>query len=105
MSKQKMFGGLCFMMSNHMSRGIVGDTLMARVGPDNYDECLSQQHAREIDFTGKALKGVIHVSPEGLETDQQLEYWLGLCERFVRGLPPEETRMKQTTKGVEYNNE
>lgn len=32
--EKKMFGGLCFMVSNHMCCGIVGDRLMARVGPD-----------------------------------------------------------------------
>lgn len=33
---KKMFGGLCFMISEHMCCGIVGDTLMARVGPKQY---------------------------------------------------------------------
>ena len=53
--EKKMFGGLCFMVSNHMCCGIVGDTLMARVGPANYDECLRQEHAREMDFTGRSI--------------------------------------------------
>jgi len=39
---KKMFGGLCFMVSNHMSCGIVKDTLMVRVGANNYDECLAK---------------------------------------------------------------
>ena len=39
---KKMFGGLCFMVSNHMCCGIIGDTLMARVGTGNYSECLSK---------------------------------------------------------------
>ncbi len=30
---KKMFGGLCFMVSDHMCCGIVGDMLMCRVGP------------------------------------------------------------------------
>jgi hypothetical protein len=38
-----MFGGLCFMLSEHMTCGIVGDTLMARVGPDNYKACLARR--------------------------------------------------------------
>jgi TfoX/Sxy family transcriptional regulator of competence genes len=89
---KKMFGGLCFMLSNHMCCGIVGDSLMARVGPDNYDECLAQPHAREMDFTGKALKGMIYVAPAGIEADEALEHWLGLCERFVQGLPPKKAK-------------
>ena len=53
--EKKMFGGLCFMVSNHMCCGIVKDTLMARVGPDNYEGCLAEKHASEMDFTGKAM--------------------------------------------------
>ena len=85
---KKMFGGLCFMVSNHMCCGIVGDTLMARVGPDNYEECLAQRHAVEMDFTGKAMKGMVYVNPEGLEDDSELESWVGICESFVKSLPP-----------------
>ena len=85
---KKMFGGLCFMVSDHMCCGIVGDTLMARVGPDNYKHCLSRVYASEMDFSGKALKGMIYVSPEGIESDDDLAQWVGLCESFVQSLPP-----------------
>ena len=85
---KKMFGGLCFMVSKHMCCGIVGDTLMARVGPDRYEECLSRHHAKQMDFTGKAMKGMIYVSPEGLDSDEELSDWLDMCDSFVRSLPP-----------------
>lgn len=90
---KKMFGGLCFMMSNHMCCGIVGDTLMARVGPHNYQECLSKKHVKEMDFTGKAMKGMVFVSPEGLENDADLKGWLGVCEAFVKLLPPKKNKI------------
>lgn len=89
---KKMFGGLCFMVSNHMCCGILGDTLMARVGPDNYEDCLRQKHVKEMDFTGKAMKGMIYVSPEGFESDSQLEKWVGICESFVKSLPPKKPK-------------
>ena len=85
---RKMFGGLCYMVRDHMCCGIVGDRLMARVGPERYDECLSHAHAREMDFTGKALKGMIYVLPGGIESDEDLNFWVGQCERFVASLPP-----------------
>ena len=34
MAEKKMFGGLAFMYRGHMLVGIIGDVLMARVGPD-----------------------------------------------------------------------
>jgi len=85
--EKKMFGGLCFMVSNHMCCGIVGDTLMARVGPDNYEECVAHRHAREMDFTGRAMNGMVYVSPPGLESEKNLAHWLGICTSFAGSLP------------------
>ena len=85
---KKMFGGLCFMVSNHMCCGIVGDTLMARVGPDAYEECLSKKHARKMDFTGKPMKGIVYVDPEGISEDEDLREWIKTCEKFIKSLPP-----------------
>lgn len=86
--EKKMFGGLCFMVSNHMCCGIVGDTLMVRVGPDNYEKCLARKHAREMDFTGKSLKGMVYVAPQGLRSASQLASWIKICTDFVLSLPP-----------------
>ena len=85
--ERKMFGGLCFMVSGNMCCGIVDDTLMARVGPDNYEEFLGEEHAREMDFTGKPLRGMIYVSPEGIDAEDDLETWVNRCIDFVETLP------------------
>ncbi len=85
--EKKMFGGLCFMVSGNMCCGIVKDTLMARVGPDKYGDFLKEKHAREMDFTGRAMKGMIYVSPEGLDLDEDLAKWIGRCLEFVETLP------------------
>ena len=47
------------MQVGHMFVGIVGDTLMARVGPDSDAKALKQKHVREMDFTGKPMKGYV----------------------------------------------
>jgi TfoX/Sxy family transcriptional regulator of competence genes len=86
--EKKMFGGLCFMVSSHMCCGIVKETLMARVGPDNYEKCLARKHASEMDFTGRALKGMVYVSPKGIESDKNLAEWLDTCTGFIESLPP-----------------
>ncbi len=89
-STRKMFGGICFMVSGHMCCGIVADTLMARVGAEQYEQALGRPHAREMDFTGKSMKGFVYVSPEGIENDEDLADWVSLCETFVRSLPPKQ---------------
>lgn len=86
-SEKKMFGGLCLLCRGHMFLGIVNNELMARVGPDNYLAALQQPHVRQMDFTGKPMKGYVFVSSDGIASDQQLEKWAELCLHFVDTLP------------------
>lgn len=87
-TEKKMFGGVAFMLNRHMFVGILGDALMARVGPDAYAKALQQPHVREMDFTGKPLKGYVYVAAEGVVSDEALEQWVARCARFVESLPP-----------------
>jgi TfoX/Sxy family transcriptional regulator of competence genes len=87
-TEKKMFGGLCMMVSGNMCCGIVDETLMARVGADQYTACLKLPHVRVMDFTGKPLKGLVYVDPEGLAEDNELEAWVGRCLHFMETLPP-----------------
>jgi TfoX/Sxy family transcriptional regulator of competence genes len=91
-SERKMFGGLAFMSRGHMFVGILGDTLMARVGPDQYAHALRQPGAREMDFTGKPLKGYVFVAPNGIDADSALERWIAQCLKFVGSLSPKGTK-------------
>lgn len=85
--EKKMFGGLCFMVSGHMCCGIVDDTLMARVGPKAYEECLKYEHAKEMDFTGRPMKGFVYVEADGIQEDSELSVWVNRCVNFVCSLP------------------
>ncbi len=85
--EKKMFGGLAFMVKGNMCCGVVGDELMARVGPDGYQAALKRPHARPMDFTGKPLKGFVYVAPEGSAAPDALESWIGLALEFVETLP------------------
>jgi len=87
-AEKKMFGGLAFMVNGHMSCGVVNDTLMVRVGPEAYADALARPHAREMDFTGKPLKGFVYVAPEGVESDEALSSWVCSSLEFVGSLPP-----------------
>ncbi len=87
-TEKKMFGGLCFLVGGNMACGIVGDELMVRVGPDAYSECLAQPHAREMDFTGRALKGMVYVAAAGIERDDDLAAWVARGTDYAGSLPP-----------------
>ena len=86
--ERKMFGGLAFMLSGNMCCGVVRDTLMLRVGPEQYDACLALPHAREMDFTGKPMRGMLYVDPPGIAEDRDLEAWIARAVSFAASLPP-----------------
>lgn len=87
--EKKMMGGIIFMVNNKMCIGIdidksnKNDRLMVRVGKEKYDNLLLLKGCREMDFTGKSMKGFIFVYPDGFEKDEDLEFWID--------------------KGIEYN--
>lgn len=97
-AEKKMFGGLAFMFNKYMFVGILGDTLMARVGPEAYAAALQQPHVREMDFTGKPLKGYVYVAAAGIEADVALAQWVDRCARFVESLPPKRPAMPKKRK-------
>ena len=87
-SERKMFGGLAFMVNGNMCCGIVRDELMVRVGPDGHDEALAQPHAKPMDFTGRPMKGMVYVEPDGVRGDADLKAWVERGYAFAGSLPP-----------------
>jgi TfoX/Sxy family transcriptional regulator of competence genes len=87
-TERKMFGGLAFMSNGHMFVGVTNESLMARIGADEYAHALKRKHVREMDFTGKPMTGYVYVDVPGLESDRDLIGWVETCLRFVDSLPP-----------------
>ena len=77
--ERKMMGGICYMVNDKMCLGIVRDNLMARIDPEIYDQALSKKGCREMDFTGRPMKGFVFIEPEGIDMDRDLGYWIQLC--------------------------
>lgn len=86
--EKKMFGGLTFMLHGHMCCGVMREELMARVGPAQYADALGLPYARELDFTGRPMKGIVIVGPQGFEEDKDLAGWVQRSAQFVATLPP-----------------
>ena len=85
--EKRMFGGVAFMVRGYMAVGIVGDALMARVGPDEYDQLLQMEHVRPMDFTGRPMKNIVYVDPPGLVADEALRKWVRQAVAFTSSLP------------------
>jgi hypothetical protein len=86
-AERQMFGGLAFMIGGHMACGIVKDALMLRLGPEAADRALDQPHVRPMDFTGRPMKGMVFVDPDGLYGDA-LRQWVDAATAYAHSLPP-----------------
>ena len=86
-TERKMFGGIAFMLNGNMFCGIVRENLMARIRPEEYEDALTQPHARPMDFTGRPSKSMVFVGPEGF-AGKGLANWLERSRKFVETLPP-----------------
>ena len=86
-TEKKMFGGVCFLLNGNMLVGVWKDSLIARVGKEAYDAALQNEHVKEFDITGRAMKGWVIVKPDGIDSDRQLVQWIDQAAEFVRTLP------------------
>lgn len=86
--EKKMMGGLCFMVDDKMCIGVDIDKttgfprLMARIGEDKYQQALQKNGCSEFNITGRAMKGFVFVSSDGIDMQEDLEYWVQLCLDF-----------------------
>ena len=91
-TERRMFGGLAFLVDGRMFVGISGSKLMARVGVERYQDALAVPHVREMDFTGKPMKGYVYVDPQGLVEDKDLVAWVSWCSAYAATLPAKVSR-------------
>ena len=86
-AERKMFGGLAFMLTGNMCCCVTDKGLMVRVGPEGYAEALALPHAGVMDLTGRPMRGWVMVQPAGLESDADLNQWVGRGAEFAATLP------------------
>ena len=82
--EKKMMGGLTFMVNGKMCVGILNKDLMARIDPEEVEEALTRKGCREMDFTGKPMRGFVFVGPAGTATTGNLRSWIGLALAYNR---------------------
>ena len=81
-TEKKMMGGLIFMVNEKMCIGVDSDRksgqdrLMVRVGKNAYENLLNKKGCREMDFTGKPMKGFLFVYPDGFDNETALDFWV-----------------------------
>ena len=67
------------MVDDKMCLGVVKNELMARVDPEEYDSLLNIKGARQMDFTKRPMKGFLFIGDEGIDDQENLEFWIDKC--------------------------
>jgi TfoX/Sxy family transcriptional regulator of competence genes len=86
--EKKMMGGLIFMVNEKMCVGVDtdrstgADRLMVRVGKAACDDLLERPGCREMDFTGKPMKGFLFIYPDGFDSEGDLDFWMKRALEF-----------------------
>lgn len=90
----RMMGGLCYMVDDKMCLGLIQDVLMARVGPEVYEECLGKDHVVERTSSIRSMKGYVFVLAEAFDMDEDLAYWIDLCLAYNPMAPTSKKKKK-----------
>jgi sRNA-binding regulator protein Hfq len=86
--EKKMMGGLIFMVNHKMCIGVdvdksTGfDRLMVRVGKAAQQQLIFKHGSKEMDFTGKAMRGFLFISPDGFDAEKDLDFWVTKALEF-----------------------
>ncbi|MBN7814358.1 TfoX/Sxy family protein [Algoriphagus pacificus] len=85
---KKMMGGIAFMVNEKMCIGLNRDKatgkerLMVRVGEEAQEMCMKRTGCRAMDFTGRPMKGFVHVDPEGFDQQEDWDFWVETALRY-----------------------
>lgn len=55
----------------------MGDNLIVKCLPEDYDDLLAEPNTKPFDFTGKPMRGILVVRPAGVRTAPSLKKWIG----------------------------
>ncbi|MDE2026980.1 MAG: TfoX/Sxy family protein [Candidatus Omnitrophica bacterium] len=85
--RQKMFGGVGYLLRGNMCFGIWKDSLILRLGETQAQNALKRKSVKPFDITGRAMRGWVMVEPPGMKTDAILHQWVTQAIDFVIQLP------------------
>jgi TfoX/Sxy family transcriptional regulator of competence genes len=86
-TERKMFGGIAWMLRGNMACGVLGEDIIVRVGPENYERALAEPNTREFDFTGRPSRGIVVVGSPAIADDEALASWVDAGADFAASLP------------------
>ena len=85
-NRKKMFGGTGYMLQGNMMTGVLGDSLILRLSPEDGREALKLPQVRPFDISKNPMSGWVMVQSQALQ-GAELEEWLEQARDFVSALP------------------
>jgi hypothetical protein len=82
-----LFGCFCLLLHGNVCVGVWKQGLLVRLDADDYADALKEPCVREFDITGRPMTGWVVVDSAGIQTDEQLQGWIGRAVKFVGKLP------------------
>lgn len=91
-AERRMFGGLSFLRDGNLVCGVMGETLLVRLGEAQARAALADPHVRLMDIQRRPSRGTVFVEPAGCAEDDALRGWVERALGFVATLPPKPKR-------------
>lgn len=88
LSERAMFGGLGFMIDRRLAVAAnAAGALMVRVDPATAEGLLDGERVRLVEMRGRTMRGWLHVEPDVIAGDADLDAMVAHGIGYVRSLP------------------
>lgn len=89
LTEKRMFGGLAFLVNGNMAVAASSNGgLLLRIDPDDAGSLTQNPHVSRFTMRAREMNGWLTVDREALETEDELQRWVGTGLAYARGLPP-----------------
>ena len=88
LTQRRMFGGMAYILQGNMACGVIEDNLIVRVPKEEYADALGQPHVREMDYSGRSMRGWVVVGSGATGDEASLAAWVRYGAATALALPP-----------------
>ena len=86
-TEKRMFGGICFLLRDHMLCGTGSGNFLFRVGKEAHAAAVKRRGTKAMVHGGRRMEGFIWVDPEACDA-RSVRAWISLAVAYVGKLPP-----------------
>ena len=99
LTEKKMFGGLAFLIREHMAISASGQGgVLVHVDPERSAELTASTAATVAVMRGREMPGWLRVAADAIATDDDLSPWVEAGIAHARSLPPKQAKPARKVK-------